>query len=99
MTCFLTDEPGPEDVARGFADGVLTAVKMYPARSTTNSAAGVTDSRRVYRVLERVQGVGMQRLLHGAVAAQDAEVFDRGMAYIDRVLDRLRADRKGVGWG
>src|SRR3546814_3048853 len=41
MTYFLTDETGPEAVARGFAEGVLTAVKMYPARSTTNSAAGV----------------------------------------------------------
>src|SRR3546814_6307345 len=80
------------DVARGFAEGVLTAVKMYPARSTTNSAAGVTDIRRVYRVLERMQGVGMPLLLHGEVADQETDVFDREKAFIDRVLVRLRAD-------
>ncbi|WP_137931673.1 dihydroorotase [Mesorhizobium comanense] len=92
MTCFLTDETGPEDIARGFAERVLTAVKMYPARSTTNSAAGVTDFRRVYRVLERMQAVGMPLLIHGEVADQETDVFDREKAFIDRVLVRLRAD-------
>lgn len=60
MTCFLTDETDPTDVAQGFAEGVLTAVKMYPARSTTNSAAGVTNARRVCPVLERMQTIGMR---------------------------------------
>lgn len=92
MTCFLTDETGPEDIARGFAERVLTAVKMYPARSTTNSAAGVTDFRRVYRVLERMQAVGMPLLIHGEVSDQETDVFDREKAFIDRVLVRLRAD-------
>ena len=45
MTCYLTDETGPDDVERGFREGVLTAVKLYPANATTNSAAGVTDYR------------------------------------------------------
>ena len=92
MTCFLTDETDPEDVAQGFAEQIVTAVKMYPARSTTNSAAGVTDIRRVYRVLERMQGVGMALLIHGEVADQETDVFDREKAFIDRVLVPLRAD-------
>lgn len=92
MTCFLTEETDPEDVAQGFAEGIVTAVKMYPARSTTNSAAGVTDIRRVYRVLERMQGVGMPLLIHGEVADQETDVFDREKAFIDRVLVQLRAD-------
>lgn len=92
MTCFLTDETDPEDVARGFAEGVFTAVKMYPARSTTNSAAGVTDVRRAFRVLERMQAIGMPLLIHGEVADQETDVFDREKAFIDRVLVQLRAD-------
>ncbi len=92
MTCFLTEETDPEDVAQGFAEQIVTAVKMYPARSTTNSAAGVTDIRRVYRVLERMQGVGMALLIHGEVADQETDVFDREKAFIDRVLVPLRAD-------
>lgn len=92
MTCFLTDETDPEDVARGFAEGMIAAVKMYPAGSTTNSATGVTDIRRVYRVLERMQAVGMPLLLHGEVTDQETDIFDREKAFIDRVLVQLRAD-------
>ena len=43
MTCYLTDDTDPDDVERGFRDGVFTGVKLYPANATTNSAAGVTD--------------------------------------------------------
>ena len=43
MTCYLTDDTDPDDVERGFREGVFTGVKFYPAHATTNSAAGVTD--------------------------------------------------------
>ena len=43
MTAYLTDETDADDMAAGFADGVLTAAKLYPAGATTNSAHGVTD--------------------------------------------------------
>ena len=45
MTCYLTDATDPEEVARGFEEEVFTAVKLYPAQATTNSAFGVTDYR------------------------------------------------------
>ncbi|MGC8020752.1 dihydroorotase, partial [Salmonella enterica] len=64
----------------------------YPARSTTNSAAGVTNVRRVYPVLERMQAIGMPLLVHGEVADGEVDVFDREKAFIDRVLVRLRSD-------
>ncbi|KKB07136.1 dihydroorotase [Devosia geojensis] len=92
MTCFLTDETDPADVAQGFAEGVFTAVKMYPARSTTNSAAGVTDVGRVYPVLERMQALGIPLLVHGEVVGSEVDVFDREKAFIDSVLTRLRSD-------
>src|SRR5471030_280530 len=31
MTCYLTDANDPDEVARGFAAGSFTAVKLYPA--------------------------------------------------------------------
>jgi dihydroorotase len=34
MTCYLTDETDPDDVERGFRDGVFTGVKLYPANAT-----------------------------------------------------------------
>src|SRR5262249_41045231 len=44
ITCYLTDDTDPDDVERGFREGVFTEVKLYPAHATTNSAAGVTES-------------------------------------------------------
>ena len=43
MTAYLRDDTDAGDIERGFRDGVLTAVKLYPAHATTNAAAGVTD--------------------------------------------------------
>src|SRR5438067_12646160 len=43
MTCYLTDTTDAAEVARGYAEGVFAAVKLYPAHATTHSAHGVTD--------------------------------------------------------
>src|SRR4029079_4164461 len=53
MTCYLTETTDPDDLEPGFADGVFTAAKYYPAGATTNSASGVTDLINIRRVLER----------------------------------------------
>ena len=63
MTCYLTDNVDPDELARGYADGVWVAAKLYPAGATTNSASGVTDIRNIYPALERMQEIGMV-LLH-----------------------------------
>src|SRR6201997_273282 len=90
MTCYLTDATGPEEVAGGYQEGVFTAVKLYPARATTNSAFGVTDYERVAPVLERMAGLGVPLLIHGEVTDPEIDVFDREAVFIDRVLDPLR---------
>ena len=90
MTCYLTDATDPEEVARGYDERVFSAVKLYPARATTNSAAGVTDYECVYPVLERMTVLGMPLLIHGEVAEPEVDVFDREAVFIERVLDPLR---------
>ncbi len=59
MTCYLTDNVDPDELARGHAEGVWVAAKLYPAGATTNSASGVTDIRNIYPALERMQDIGM----------------------------------------
>jgi dihydroorotase len=86
MTCYLRDDTDPGDVERGFRDGVLTAVKLYPAHATTNSSAGVTDLKKVYPVLERMQKIDMPFLLHGEVTDPDVDIFDREKVFIERTL-------------
>ncbi|HLK81938.1 MAG TPA: dihydroorotase [Xanthobacteraceae bacterium] len=86
MTCYLRDDTDPDDVERGFRDGVFTAVKLYPAHATTNSAAGVTDLKKVCRVLERMEKIDMPFLMHGEVTDPDVDIFDREKAFIERTL-------------
>ncbi len=86
MTAYLTDDIDPDEIARGFAERVFTAAKLYPANATTNSAAGVTDIRRLDRVLERMQAIGMPLLLHGEVVDHTVDVFDREAVFIERVM-------------
>jgi dihydroorotase len=90
MTCYLTDTTDPQEVARGWEEGVFAAVKLYPAHATTNSAFGVTDYHRISPVLERMAQLGMPLLIHGEVTDPDVDVFDREAMFIDRVLDPLR---------
>ena len=90
MTCYLTDATDPEEVVRGFEEGVFTAVKLYPAHATTHSAHGVTDIDRVMPVLERMAAIGMPLLIHGEVTDPQIDIFDREAVFIDRVLDPLR---------
>ena len=87
MTCYLTDTTDPDEVERGFRDGAFTAVKLYPANATTNSAFGVTAWENVRPVLERLQRIGMPLLIHGEQADPAIDIFDREKSFIDNVLD------------
>lgn len=92
MTCYLTNAADGEEIARGHAEGVFTACKLYPANATTNSAFGVTDIKAIYPVLETMQRIGMPLLVHGEVTDPQVDVFDREKVFIDRVLTGLTRD-------
>ena len=89
MTAYLTDETDADDIAAGFADGILTAAKLYPAGATTNSAQGVTDVANIFGVLERMAEIGMPLCVHGEVTSAEIDIFDREAVFIDRVLQPL----------
>jgi len=86
MTCYLTDDADGDDIVSGHAAGVFTAVKLYPAGATTNSADGVTDMARVEGVLGRMEDAGVPLLVHGEVTDPGVDVFDREAVFIDRTL-------------
>ena len=92
MTCYLTDTADPAEIARGFEAGLFAACKLYPAHATTNSEFGVTDVRNLYSVLEAMQRIGMPLLIHGEVADEDVDVFDREKVFIVRVFTGLVRD-------
>jgi dihydroorotase len=92
MTCYLTDESDPDEIASGFDGRVWVAAKLYPANATTNSAFGVTDIRNIYPALERMQRIGMVLCIHGEVTDPEVDVFDREVVFIERVLGPLMRD-------
>jgi len=92
MTCYLTDTTDADDLARGAADGVFTAAKMYPANATTNSAAGVTNVEKLYPVLTRMEAEGIVLCIHGEVTDHNVDVFDREKEFIERHLRGIVAN-------
>ncbi len=92
LTLYLTEETDPADVAAAAADGLVTAVKLYPAGATTNSASGVRSMRKVMPVLERMAALGLPLCVHGEVTDPAVDIFDREAAFLDRVLAPLRAE-------
>ena len=90
MTLYLTEETDPNDVAAAAANGLVHAVKLYPAGATTNSASGVRDFDRVRPVLERMAEIGLPLCVHGEVTDPAVDIFDREAVFIERVLDPIR---------
>ncbi|MEP0392116.1 MAG: dihydroorotase [Erythrobacter sp.] len=89
MVCYLTDDTDADELARGAAEGVFTAAKLYPANATTNSAHGVTDLRKIYPVLQRMSDEGIVFCIHGEVTSPDIDVFDREAEFIERYLREI----------
>ncbi|MFU1476815.1 dihydroorotase [Roseovarius sp. C7] len=96
MTLYLTEDTDAEDVAAAHASGLVTAVKLYPAGATTNSASGVANFDKVRGVLEKMAEIGLPLCLHGEVTDDDIDIFDREAVFIDRVLDPIRRATPGL---
>lgn len=96
MTLYLTDTTDPADVVAAHRDGIIRAVKLYPAGATTNSASGVTDFDRVRPVLEAMAEAGIPLCVHGEVTDPEVDIFDREAVFIDRVLDPIRRKTPGL---
>ncbi|WP_028034894.1 dihydroorotase [Chelativorans sp. J32] len=90
MTLYLTETTQAEDVEAGFRDGLIKAVKLYPAGATTNSQSGVRNIETAYPVLERMAAIGLPLCVHGEVTDPTVDIFDREAAFIERVLEPLR---------
>lgn len=90
MTLYLTDKTDPNDVAAAFADGLIRAVKYYPAGATTNSDSGVTNIKNVMPVLEKMAEIGLTLCIHGEATDPDIDIFDREAVFIETTLDPLR---------
>ena len=92
MTAYLCDDTHADELRKGFAEGVFTAVKLYPAGATTHSDSGVTSIAKVGRALEAMQAIGMPLLIHGESTDPRVDVFDREAVFIETTLQPLLKD-------
>ncbi|SDU16089.1 dihydroorotase [Stappia sp. ES.058] len=90
MTLYLTETTDPSDVEAGYRDGLISAVKLYPAGATTNSESGVRDLAKVYPVLEKMAEIGLPLCVHGEVTDPEIDIFDREAVFLETILAPLR---------
>ncbi|HHS93733.1 MAG TPA: dihydroorotase, partial [Rhodobacterales bacterium] len=93
MTLYLTEATEAEDVAAAAKAGIISAVKLYPAGATTNSASGVTDFDKVRPELEAMAEIVLPLCVHGEVTDPEVDIFDREAVFIDLVLVPIRRAR------
>lgn len=96
MTLYLTEDTDPADLRAAHASGLITAVKLYPAGATTNSASGVTDFDKVRGCLETMAEIGLPLCVHGEVTTPEVDIFDREAVFLDTVLDPIRRATPGL---
>lgn len=96
MTLYLTEDTDPQDVRRAASEGLVKAVKLYPAGATTNSASGVRDIGAVRAVLETMAEIGLPLCVHGEVTDPGIDIFDREAVFVERVLDPTRRATPGL---
>jgi dihydroorotase len=96
MTLYLTDNMAAQEITRAHQDGVVKAVKLYPAGATTNSDSGVTSLAKCAAVLAEMEKLGLPLLIHGEVTDAEIDVFDREKVFIERHLQPLLKDFPGL---
>jgi len=92
MTLYLTNNTSATDIVNAVNSEHVHAVKYYPAGATTNSDAGVSDIKKAYMALSKMEELGLPLLVHGEVTDQNVDVFDREQVFIDTVLQPLLKD-------
>ncbi len=89
MAMYCSPHVDLADLRAGIADGVIAAVKYYPAGATTNSESGGT-SLAAFRDLYDVLIESNTRLLvHAESTNANVDIFDREAAFLSDELDPL----------
>ena len=91
VMAYLTDATDPDDLAMGHQKNIFFGAKLYPRNATTNSALGVSNIYAIDSVLKVMQQLDMPLSIHGEVADNDVDVFEREKVFIDTVLCHILA--------
>ncbi|MEY3808161.1 MAG: hypothetical protein RI893_1137 [Pseudomonadota bacterium] len=86
MTLYLTSATTVDEIKTAAASNIIQAFKLYPAGATTNSDSGVADIKAIYPLLAALEHHDLPLLVHGEVADEACDIFDREKMFIDTYL-------------
>lgn len=89
MTIYLRAQTDPKQVRLAADSGVVRAFKLYPARTTTGSEAGVSRMEDIDPVLEQMQKHGVILAVHAESPDPEIDVFDREAHFLEHHLSRI----------
>lgn len=89
MALYCSPLVDPADLRSGITDGVVAAVKYYPAGATTNSDAGGTSLSDFEAIYEVLIETGSRLLVHAESTDPEIDIFDREAAFLNDQLAPL----------
>ncbi|MEQ1622334.1 MAG: dihydroorotase [Methylococcales bacterium] len=96
MTLYMTASTSVEEVKSAADSPYIHAFKLYPAGATTNSDAGVSDVKQIYRQLETMEKFDIPLLIHGEVVDERCDIFDREKQFVSTHLEAITRDFPGL---
>ena len=90
IPCYITDNLDLHDFTDALKQNIFIGGKLYPFNSTTNSALGVSDINKIFKVFEILEKEDKMLLIHGEKVSEDINIFDREKYYIDQDLQIIR---------
>jgi dihydroorotase len=82
MTLYCSSVIDIADLRAGIADGVIAAVKYYPAGATTNSEAGGSSMTDFMSIYETLIESGARLLVHAESTDPSIDIFAREEAFL-----------------
>jgi len=90
IPCYLTDSLNLNDFEKSLKNEIFIGGKLYPANVTTNSKFGVSNIDKIFPVLEILDKLNKNLLVHGEKISKDISIFDREKYFIDDELTKIR---------
>ena len=89
IALYCSPDVDPADLAAGLDDGVIAAVKYYPAGATTNSEAGGSSLMAFTPIFETLIAHDARLLVHAESTDPDVDIFAREADFLQRQLAPL----------
>ena len=89
MTLYCSDQLKIDDLSHGHSEGIVKAVKYYPAGATTNSQSGGSAMMNYNHIFEAMEEKKIPLLVHAESTDDNVDIFDREAAFLERELSQV----------